>query len=401
MSTQPEGPTDEGPEAKRAKLSPPLPPPPPPVPVGKGCRGANGGGMSALLAQLTARGVAKQPIGPCGQAMIYGGGLPLPGPPGCMGFAGGMPLPCGLPSALPLPAAPITAPPALPGRPVSLTAATAHITPVSSKPTPPTNQLAVDFVQATKERQAEMLKDPTVARAILQTLAEGSGGSAAAAVAASVVPGVAPAMEEAADKGTALWQGILTVARNGSKKLPAKVTLHHGNMQDIEVAVRTAAGNSSLLDIKHRVPFDEVARRVSDGSVLSLEPRVPMEQKNFDEYIAYFKSKARAGVARLDDGLALYIMPAGESPEVLKTLYELNTHIPGRGSLLGIIGTAGSTVAQVVSTQSEKKAQPAKAAAAPEKDDAKATEGEGPAENMSSKELMDLFSNPDLIKLLS
>ncbi|CAE6943652.1 unnamed protein product [Symbiodinium sp. KB8] len=79
-------------------------------------------------------------------------------------------------------------------------------------------------------------------------------------------------------------------------------------MQDIMVAVRTASSNSSLLDIKHRVPFDEVARRISTGTVLSLDPRTPTEQRSFDDYIAYFKTKARAGVARLDDGLALYVM---------------------------------------------------------------------------------------------
>ena len=33
--------------------------------------------------------------------------------------------------------------------------------------------------------------------------------------------------------------------------------------------------------------------------------------------------------------------------QVLKSLYELNTHIPRNGSLLGIIGTAGTTAASL------------------------------------------------------
>ncbi|CAE7038720.1 unnamed protein product [Symbiodinium natans] len=348
---------------------------------------ALGPGMTALLTQMAARGVTKTQIGPGGQLVGSQGAcsmLPLPGPP-CMGMQGacvgqGMLSPmgaCGVTnsSCLALPGPPAA------GRPVFLAPATAHIQPVSGKPKA-TNQLAAEFVQASKERQAEMLKDPTFSRAILQSLADNSGGAR-----------VAPVVDEAAEK--ALWTGMLTLTRNGSKKLPARVALHHGKMQDIMVAVRTAAGNSSLLDIKHRVPFDEVARRISTGTVLSLDPRTPTEQRSFDDYIAYFKTKARAGVARLDDGLALYVMPAGESPEVLKSLYELNTHIPRNGSLLGIIGTAGNTV----SSAGEKKAEPVKEAAASEV--APAGEGDGAGENISSKELMDLFSNPDLIKLLS
>ena len=43
-------------------------------------------------------------------------------------------------------------------------------------------------------------------------------------------------------------------------------------MQDIMVAVRTASSNSSLLDIKHRVPFDEVGeRRSNEGSALGIQ----------------------------------------------------------------------------------------------------------------------------------
>ena len=82
-------------------------------------------------------------------------------------------------------------------------------------------------------------------------------------------------------------------------------------MQEIEVAVRSAAQHQpAMLDIKHRVPFEEAvgpvgrvgptdpffvanqaARRISGGSVLSVDPINATDQKSFDEYIKYFKTK--------------------------------------------------------------------------------------------------------------
>eukprot|EP00913_Durusdinium_trenchii_P030937 g28975.t1 len=67
-----------------------------------------------------------------------------------------------------------------------------------------------------------------------------------------------------------------------------------------------------LPDITHRVPFDEVGKKVHGSSILSLYPNSLMEQASFEEYNKYFRSKSRAGVARLDESLALYVMPAGE-----------------------------------------------------------------------------------------
>jgi len=286
---------------------------------------------------------------------------------------------------LPLPGPPAT------GKPIFLAAATAHIKPKSSKPG---KQLAMEFVQSSKEKQAEMLKDPNVARAILQTL-EGSQGGA------SVPPvGALDAGSNIPEAKDALWTGVLTLARNGAKRLPARVTLHRGKVQEIEVAVRSAAQHTpAMLDIKHRVPFDEAARRIKSGSVLSLDPITPTDQKSFDEYIKYFKTKSRAGVARLDGNLALYLLPAGESPEVLKALYELNTHIPRNGSLLGIIGESGPVAAPGAAAVPNVSTTKAKAEEEkPEKEQPK--EGDDEAPNMSSKELMDLFTNPDLLAAL-
>lgn len=378
--------TAEVPDAKKPRLDLPPPPPVPPAPPAPPPPVHNGSyGTQELIAQMTARGVAKAPqpgpgtmqLGPMGMLgpmMPMAHQMPMmqpcrpmvPQPHGCM---------------LPLPGPPAT------GKPIFLATATAHIKPKSSKPG---KQLAMEFVQSSKEKQAEMLKDPNVARAILQTL-EGSQGGA------SVTPALdAAQIPEAKD---ALWTGVLTLARNGAKRLPARVTLHRGKVQEIEVAVRSAAQHTpAMLDIKHRVPFDEAARRIKSGSVLSLDPITPTDQKSFDEYIKYFKTKSRAGVARLDGNLALYLLPAGESPEVLKALYELNTHIPRNGSLLGIIGESGPVAAPGAAAVPKETTKAKAEEEKPEKEQPK--EGDDEAPNMSSKELMDLFTNPDLIAAL-
>ncbi|CAK0870995.1 unnamed protein product [Prorocentrum cordatum] len=105
--------------------------------------------------------------------------------------------------------------------------------------------------------------------------------------------------------------GGITLARNAGKRLPTRATLLHGRVQDVEVALRSAAQNGNLLDITHRVPFEEVARR-APGTILCLAAQTHMEQAQLEEYIKYFRSKMRAGVARLDGSLALYILPPVE-----------------------------------------------------------------------------------------
>merc|ERR1719253_1962264 len=55
--------------------------------------------------------------------------------------------------------------------PVFLTPATSSIVPVSSK-TGKNKEIALQFIQSPKDVQALMLKDPTISKAILQTLSE-------------------------------------------------------------------------------------------------------------------------------------------------------------------------------------------------------------------------------------
>lgn len=346
-------------------------------------------------------------------------GPPLVGPPATVPVPHLGPLsPClPLPKVLPAPM-----PVAAPGQPVFLAPATKHITPVSTRATNTNNKkIAMEFVHATKDVQAQMLKDPAVARAILQTLAESPGGCMQnLGMPGGVVPppplATAPAtlraptmaLPQFTAPAAPAWTGVITVARNMAKKTPFRAALIQGKVSDVEVALRSAAANASVADITHRVPFDEVGKKVHGSSILSLYPNSLMEQASFEEYNKYFRSKSRAGVARLDESLALYVMPAGEDiPALRESLYTLGPHIPRVGCLIGLIGpgTPAVNAAKPVK-QEEAKLEKEKEKKSEPKDDEPQAEpvpagaGDAAAPGMSGKELMDLFSNPDLIQLL-
>lgn len=253
------------------------------------------------------------------------------------------------------------------------------------------------------------------------------------------------------------------------KRMSLRASLVHGRVQDVEVALRSAAGNFSVFDITHRVPFEEVARR-ANGTVLAMSPPSPAEQGQFDEYVKYFRTKMRAGVARLDGVLALYVLPPAEDlPALRDSVYALGAHIPRTGCLLGLIAPGTTAATHPTSAAAGQGKQPEKAATAtaavapaaattpaanpgatsgrapvaatpsgPEAAAAGAAAATGPAPSLagtaasgpaggtaavavktaeaganapaeddapglqvSSKELLDLFSNPELIKLLS
>ena len=75
-----------------------------------------------------------------------------------------------------------------------------------------------------------------------------------------------------------------------------------------------------VLNISHRVPFEDLARRVP-GAILTFLPGAPQEQLQYGEYVKYFGSKARAGVVKLDDNDALYVVPpTAEAAMLLKSL---------------------------------------------------------------------------------
>jgi len=347
----------------------------------------------------------------------------------------------------------------------------------------------MQFVNADKETQTRMLRDPSVARAILQTLAEspqqpgsavpqmvsqlgrtlgassGIAGPGAPAAPAAPAAGGAPATPGGPSPVSGgSWSGSILLARNMGKRMQLRASLVHGRAQDVEVALRSAAGNSGVFDITHRVPFEEIARR-ANGTVLALAPPSPAEQAQFDEYVKYFRTKMRAGVVRLDGVLALYVLPPAEDvPAIRDSVYALGSHIPRSGCLLGLIGPGASAAPQQAGAPAAQGKQPAEkpaataaagaataptaspgatggrtpaaaarptpaaadgaAATTPSVSPAttgasgpaggtatvavgKADAGTNPPEDdgaglpVSSKELLDLFSNPDLIKLLS
>merc|ERR1740117_351725 len=71
------------------------------------------------------------------------------------------------------------------------------------------------------------------------------------------------------------WSGMITLARNKGKRLPMRSVLLHGRVSDVEVALRSAATSFGALDITHRVPFEEVAKRASTCSLLTMMPNTP------------------------------------------------------------------------------------------------------------------------------
>jgi len=231
----------------------------------------------------------------------------------------------------------------------------------------------------------------------------------------------------------------MSLTRSMGKQLNLQATLLHGEVQLVELALRTAAGNSGILNISHRVPFDDLAKRMP-GAVLAFVPQTPMEQLMYNEYVRYFGAKARAGVANLDNNdQSLYLVPpVGEAQSLLAALEAAG--VPGplpRNCLLGVI-TAKPTAAMntTVGGPAPAAAVPAlavpaapaapdaavpaeapadapgapadsegseKAAADEEAKEANGDDGEEDGEEgggLSGEALANLFSNPELLQAL-
>lgn len=390
------------------------------------------------------------------------------------------PMACGAaPPASQLSMAPswLQQPPSAEPKLVLLAPATAHVVPTSSKSKDIFRDIALKFVNADKATQTQMLQNPSVARAILQTLAVNSGGAAAgggslapmaamlggqagpaAAVAATPPPAPAPPMVLAtpltpgstpatstspkADPPKTQWSGMITLARNSGKRLQARSSLLYGKIEDVEVTLRSAGVNANVLDITHRVPFEEASRRISGSTILSIMPVSPADQIAHHEYATYFCTKNRSGMVRLENGLALYVLPPSESVPCLRDGLLAAGYSTVPGCLWGLVaqGNAPAPAQTAAAKAAATKAAAAKASsAAPTATPAFAAQaggasasvgetasvaskaagaeasapgsvGEGakPSEeddseglNVSSKELLDMFSNPELIKLLS
>lgn len=226
----------------------------------------------------------------------------------------------------------------------------------------------------------------------------------------------------------------MVLTRSLGKHLNVHATLLHGKVQMVELALRIAAGNSGVLNISHRVPFDDLGRRLP-GAVLALAPFTPHEQAQYDEYVRYFRAKMRVGVARLDEVDALYIVPpAEETAALIKSLEAAGSPLLPRNMLLGVVAATPGPTAGTAAGQAAAKAHPtaspatssmaggldhrpakgkekepsddkvqAKGKAAVEVEASTKDEDAGdedPDQDMSKEALLDLFSNPDLIKSL-
>lgn len=231
---------------------------------------------------------------------------------------------------------------------------------------------------------------------------------------------------------------MITLARNKGKRLSMRSVLLHGKVSDVEVALRCAGTTFGALDITHRVPFEEVAKRAATGSLLSMMPSTAAEHIQYEEYAKYFRQKQRAGVAKLDGDLSLYVLPPGDDVlELRNSVYALNPGMTPRSNcLLGLISSsndqmkgdnmpvarvppaaviapavpsvpdpapavepeAPAAAEQVKKEAAEDGEAPAKAEAAGDREGGAGDAGDDAA---SQKEILDLFSNPELIKLLS
>jgi len=383
-----------------------------------------------------------------------------------------------------------------PAVPVFLSAATKCIVPISSK-NDHSKHIAMQFLNADRDRQTQMLRDPNVARAILCTLGESAprsqgvatmpaamqvgqmanlspgtprpnavGGGVGARSASNAPPlgapvssasvatiardqyGVGPVQAVPCAGGSTTskpaWSGRMALARSMGKQLNMHAALLYGRVQLVELCLRIAAGNSGVLNISHRVPFDDLARR-TPGAVFSFVPSAQQEQSQYDEYVHYFRSKARAGVAHLDEVDALYIVPpTDEAAPLLRTLHAAGASSLPKNTLLGVVaprpgpptavntgavpGTPARSV-QPISTAptaleggrsdvdaSRSQTGPSTATPAEIKSETvtkstltnqadsigetKCADGENLSQEISNEALLDLFSNPELIRSL-
>lgn len=102
-------------------------------------------------------------------------------------------------------------------------------------------------------------------------------------------------------------EAILT--RSGVKLVRLQVVPIAGQLDAVEFAWLAKGTRRTPITISHRVRFEEVANVVPDSVALLAAP-TQSEQPQVEEYIEYFTTRSRAGVARLQKpGLDLYVLP--------------------------------------------------------------------------------------------
>lgn len=307
-------------------------------------------------------------------------------------------------------------------------------------------RIAMQWLSATPQQQTQMLRDPHVARAILSLVPQQAAPKLQAPPARPPVPGalMVPAAGHtpitSVNGQPPAWAGGIILTRSMGKHLRAHATLVFGKVTAVEVALRAAAGSGGVLNISHRVPFDDLARR-TPSAVLVLVPQGPQDQSQYDEYSQYFRAKARAGVAKLDDADALYVVPpCADAAALLSSLKDHGASALPSNALVAVIAASpgattgaaaqnavsaptapqadtlpqSATPAPLASTQpagtvadasrpSESVVGPADAPVVDADRSSGAADASGDGDDnqeMSREALLDLFSNPELIRSL-
>jgi len=191
------------------------------------------------------------------------------------------------------------------------------------------------------------------------------------------------------------WSGLLHVTRSNNKRMTFAASLAHGNLLGVELVLKAMANDpNNVLNISHRIPFEEIAKSERTiMSVLSLQPstRTEFDRLLNEDYMNYFREKMRAGSVKIDDCHSLYVVP----PLKLAPHENPNTHIYGLSpdipehSLIAVVCKV-AVAAKLVNEPVPKKATT--------KED---MEGENDVNSVQTDEIVGLFSNPELIQLLS
>lgn len=208
------------------------------------------------------------------------------------------------------------------------------------------------------------------------------------------IPGQAPMRPPMNSGRLHSWSGLLHMTRSNNKRMTFAASLVHGNLLGVELVLKAMANDTNnVLNISHRIPFEEIAKSERTiMSVLSLQPsmRAEFDRLLAEDYINYFREKMRAGSVKIDESHSLYVVPplkvpAHENPNT--HIYALNADIPVN-CLIAVVCKIHA-IAKVVEPV------PKKAKTREE------IEKEKDMAQVQTDKIVDLFSNPELIQLLS
>ncbi|PFH35306.1 SPOC domain-containing protein [Besnoitia besnoiti] len=169
-----------------------------------------------------------------------------------------------------------------------------------------------------------------------------------------LAPQLPPATAGASVLGSA-WEW--TLGRNDKRRVQVRASLCRGEVPASLVHL------SGLLNVSHRSKWEEVAAKTIHA-VVTLEAAHPDQQVALDEYISYFTSKERAGVANASTHYVYLVPPSCSLFARYKCVLPARLQ-QATNFLLGLVGPQYSSAAPSAPAVAEG-AQPAPAAAAPQ-----------------------------------